>query len=353
MGIKTKTIKSDFEDLIDEMIGKEVEVDGIVPAEQSMPGKMVFVDREEFVESVLKSIPGVLVTNSELYRKFFSELSCTILLVKDISLAHAFMRQKYTDRNVRNEEWSGVHPSATVHETAMIPDSCILGPGVVIGKDVKVGENTVILSNSVVEHNVTIGSNTVIHPLVFIGYNTEIGNDVTINPGVVIGSEGFGFARNKSGGHVRIPQTGRVVIENDVIIGSGTCIDRAAYDVTRLRRGVRLDNLVHIAHNCDIGEDAALAGQNGISGSTVIGKRVMTGGQVGFHDHLKIPDDSIFVHRAAVTENPPGPGLYAGSPLQPINEYFRNSSAIKDLHNMRKAIKMLEKRIKQLEEAGD
>ena len=202
------------------------------------------------------------------------------------------------------------------------------------------------MANSVVEYGTSIGNYTVIHPGVIIGYKSVIGDRVIIKSNSVIGSEGFGFAQDANKKSHRIPQTGIVVIEDDVVIGAGNCIDRAAYDTTKIGRGTKFDNLCHVAHNVQIGEDCLLTAGFVVAGSTKIGNRVIASGQTGILDHLNITDDCVFVHRAGVTENIEQPGIYAGLPVLPLKTYLKNTAIFRKLDELRKTVMGLEKRLK-------
>ena len=203
------------------------------------------------------------------------------------------------------------------------------------------------MAGSVIEEGAKIGDRSVVHPHVTIGYDCEIGNEVIIQPGVVIGSEGYGFAQDEKGRSHRIPQLGRVVIEDRVSIGAGSCIDRATYGETRIGAGTKLDNLCHIAHNVEIGEDCLLTAGFVVAGSTKIGDRVIASGQTGVLDHLEICDDVTLVHRAGVTKSIDEPGVYAGLPLQPLSAHMRNTVALKQLSDLRKKVQQLEQELSE------
>ncbi len=264
-----------------------------------------------------------------------------------MNLAHALIRQKYDDRDLQDAGWSGVHPTAVVHPETTLPADCLVGPGVVIGPRVEMGEGCVIMANSVLEEGVKLGRQVVIHPSVVVGYDTLVGDNVIIKSGSVIGSEGYGFAQDENRKSYRIPQKGRVVLEDDVVVGANNCIDRATYHETRIGRGTKLDNLCHIAHNVRVGEDCLLTAGLIVAGSTTLGNRVITSGQTGILDHLTIADDTVFVHRAGVTDSVTEKGIYAGLPLQPLNEYMKNSAVLRKLTELRKKVQMLEREIKE------
>jgi len=196
----------------------------------------------------------------------------------------------------------------------------------------------------VIEHDVQIGNDTVVHPNAVIGYGCIVGHESDIGSGVVIGSEGFGFAWDKTGKTYTIPQTGIVILEDRVRLGANCCIDRAAYRTTRIGTGTKLDNLCHVGHNVQIGENCLLTSMFCVAGSTTIGNRVMASGQTGILDHMKICDDVVLVHRAGVTGDIEKPGVYAGLPVQPLKEYLRNTAVFRILSEMRQRLLTLERR---------
>jgi UDP-3-O-[3-hydroxymyristoyl] glucosamine N-acyltransferase len=267
---------------------------------------------------------------------------------KNVRLAQALIRQAYNDHDHRDIEWQAIHPSATIHETASIGEDAIIGPGVVIGRNVSIGNGSIIKANTVLERDVIIGENCILHPNVVVSYSCELGNRVILKSGCVVGMEGFGFAQDDKGRSHRIPQTGRVVIEDDVIIGTNCNIDRAVYDETRIRAGSKLDALIHVAHNVDIGENTIVLAHSTIAGSSIIGRNVIMSGQTGVLDHIKIADNTILVQRAGVISDIETPGTYAGLPTQPVKDYFRNSAVAHKLVELRKQVRQLEKKIEEL-----
>ena len=253
------------------------------------------------------------------------------------------LRQAYVDRDLYSVEWPQIHPSAVIHESVSVPADAVVGPGAVLGRNVQIGKRAVVMANAVIEENALIGDETVIHPNVVIGYNCEIGKRCIIKSGCVIGMEGFGFAQDEKRKSHRIPQLGKVVIDDDVVLGANNTVDRATYDETRIRSGVKTDTLCHIAHNTEIDEDVIIVAQTGIAGSCYIGKRVLISGQAAISDHVRIADDVVLVQRAGVISDVEKPGMYAGHPLQPVRQYFKNSALLTKLTDMKKQISKLEK----------
>jgi UDP-3-O-[3-hydroxymyristoyl] glucosamine N-acyltransferase len=241
-----------------------------------------------------------------------------------------------------------VHPSAVVAETANIDLTVYLGPHVSVGEESRIGAGTIVESGATIGDHVTVGSDCVLHPGVVLYDNVSIGNRVILHAGVCIGADGFGYVRSDMGYH-KFPQRGTVVIEHDVELGAHTCVDRAALGITRIGKGTKLDNLVHVGHNCDIGERVVIAAQTGISGSVTIEDDVVIGGQVGFGDHIRVRSGAVIGSKAGVL---PGkivrPGVWWGIPIQPLEDYKRLHAHIQQLPKMRQEIKELKQRLDEL-----
>lgn len=245
-------------------------------------------------------------------------------------------------------EPAGVSPAATVSESATIGEGTSIYPGVCIGRNVVIGNRTVIYPGAVLYDDVTVGADCTIHANAVIRERCRIGDRCIIQPGAVIGSDGFGYAPD-GGSYYRIPQIGIVVLENDVEIGANSCIDRAAIEVTRISRGTKLDNLVQIAHNCQIGEDCMIVSQVGISGSAKIGNHVTLAGQVGVAGHLTIGDNVLVGAQSGVPSSLPANAAYSGSPTMPHKEWLKSAMVVPRLPEMKKAVSALDKRVAELE----
>ena len=244
-----------------------------------------------------------------------------------------------------------IDATAVIAQTADIALTAFVGPHVAIGENSRIGVGTQILAGVSIGDNVVVGSECVIHPNVAIYDNVTIGDRVILHAGVVIGADGFGYVRDDQSHH-KFPQIGTVIIEDDVELGANTCVDRGALGRTRIGRGTKLDNLVHVGHNCDIGERVIIAGQTGISGSVVIEDDCIIGGQVGFGDHIRVQSGAVIGSKAGVL---PGkivrPGVWWGIPIQPLNEYKRLNAHVGRLPRMREELKELNERVKMLEQA--
>ncbi len=350
MNIKASQIFETFHarGVLDDIIGPDTDITGIGPVDSNDPGSLIFVDSPEFAEQAIKAGPAAIVTHAKLAECFSSLSSTAIMLGRNVRLAQALIRQTYADHDHRDIEWPAVHPSAAIHESASIAADAVIGPGVVIGRNVKIGSGSIIKANTVLEQDAVIGEDCILHPGVVVSYACELGDRVILKSGCVIGMEGFGFAQDEKGRSHRIPQTGKVVIEDDVVMGSQCNVDRATWGETRIRAGSKFDALCHVAHNAEIGEDCIIVAQTGIAGSSTLGKRVVVSGQSAITDHVKITDDVTLVQRAGVINNIEQPGVYAGTPTQPVKDYFRNSAVSHKLVELRKQVRQLEKQLAAL-----
>lgn len=242
---------------------------------------------------------------------------------------------------------------ASIAKTAGLGKNVTIEPGVVIGDDCVIGDNTIIRANTTLYHNVSIGNNTCINSNVSIYQDTIIGKNCIIHSGAVIGADGFGYIEHKDGSFTKVPQLGNVEIHNDVEIGANCTIDRAMIGSTTIKSGVKLDNLVHIAHNCEIGENSASAAQAGVSGSAIVGKRVRLGGQVGLAGHLSIADDVVLLAQSGVAKTIDKKGTYFGAPAKSQLQAFKIEAVIRHLPELLTELRELQKKVKKLEASDD
>ena len=241
----------------------------------------------------------------------------------------------------------GVHPMSVVSNTSKLGENVAIGAFVYIGKNCILGNNVKLYPGVVISDNVHIGNDVLLYPNVSIRERVEIGNNVIIHNGAVIGSDGFGFAR-EGDSYQKIPQVGTVVIEDSVEIGSNCSIDRATLGETRIKKGVKLDNLIQIAHNVEVGEHTVIAAQTGISGSSKIGKHVVIGGQVGFAGHIDVGDNITIGGQSGVSKNLKSNGVFLGFPAKPIMQVRREEASLRKLPDLIKKVRALERHIKDL-----
>ncbi len=236
------------------------------------------------------------------------------------------------------------HHSAVVSETATIGKEVFIDAFCSVGDKSGIGDGTKLLSGAKVGNNVSIGKNCVFHPNVYVEDGCTIGSNVVLHAGVVIGADGFGYVPDEYGNYTKFPQIGTVVIEDNVEIGANSCVDRGALGETRIGEGTKIDNLVQIAHNVQIGRRVVIAAQTGISGSTVIEDDCVIGGQVGMGDHARVKSGAIIGSQAGVL---PGKivraGVWWGTPVQPLDEYKRQNALVKGLDRLRNEVKRLNK----------
>ncbi len=244
---------------------------------------------------------------------------------------------------------TGIDETAFVHPTAKLGKNVAIGKFVVVSENCKIGDNTKIYHGTVIMENVEIGSDNLIFPNVTIRENCILGNRIIIHSGTIIGSDGFGYSTDENGVYHKIPQIGNVVIKDDVEIGSNVSIDRAAVGSTVIEKGVKLDNLIQVAHNVKIGENTVISGQAGVSGSTKIGKNCVIAGQVGIAGHLEITDKVLIGAQSGISKSISKPGVYFGYPAKEMSVARKLEAHIRNLPNYSKKIKELENKIKDLE----
>lgn len=242
----------------------------------------------------------------------------------------------------------GIHPKAQVSPSAEIGKDVAVGAFTVIEDGVKIGDNTVIFPLVSVYPHVKIGRDCVIHSHVSLREDTCIGHRVILHNGVVIGSDGFGYLQAEDSSHIKIPQKGTVIIEDDVEIGANSAVDRATLGETIIKKGTKIDNLVQVAHNVEIGENSILAGQAGIAGSSKLGKNVILSGQAGVSDHVELGDNVIVAAKGGITKKVPADTTVAGAPQLEIQEWRKVWASIPQLYELIKEVRKLRKEIEEL-----
>jgi len=270
-----------------------------------------------------------------------------VLRAKDPYLAYTRALRIF---NPDTEIIPSIHKTAVIDESAKIADSAEIRANVVIGKNCEIGANVKIFPNATIYDGVKIGANSVIHSGVSVRENCEIGANCIIHNNTTIGSDGFGYAKDENKAWLKIPQVGRVVLEDDVEIGANTAIDCASVGETRIKKGAKIDNLVQIGHSCTVEEDALICSQTGLAGSSVIVKRVILAGQVGIAGHLKVGDDVIITAKSATSHDVENGKIISGVPAFDNRDWLRSTAAFRRLGEMARTIRELEKKIKELVE---
>ncbi|MBT1071350.1 UDP-3-O-(3-hydroxymyristoyl)glucosamine N-acyltransferase [Pelotalea chapellei] len=315
-------------------------VNGLAPLEAAGPDKVTFLANPKYAVKVSTTGAGavLMAPGSESYGR-------NVIEVANPYLAFAKLLTLFY---VQKPAPLGIMPGASIGTDVSVGADITVHPGAVIGSGVTLGDRCIVHPGAVIYAGVTIGSETVVHANAVIRERCRIGKRCVIQPGAVIGSDGFGYAPDGRG-YYPIPQIGIVVLEDDVEIGANTCIDRAALETTHIRRGTKLDNLVQVAHNCQIGEDCMIVSQVGISGSTKIGNHVTLAGQVGVAGHLAIGDNVMVGAQSGIAGSLPANAGYSGTPAIPHKEWLKSMAVIPRLPEFRKSITALEKRIAELE----
>ncbi len=351
MSIACSELLSTYPELLSLAKGdKNVLIEDVSPSEKGKKGSIVFISNEKHFALALQNGVSCLVIPSQFKDKALPFITTqTLLLSPNTTLAMALVINKFFNPGYPKLE-SLIHPTAQVHPTAKIGKNVEIGAYCVIAQDVQIGANTKIHAHVVIEHDVKVGSDTVLFPFVFLGNKTEVGNNCEIKPHASIGTEGYGFAHDEKGKHYRIPQRGIVVIEDNVSIGSQCTIDRATFEVTRVGEGTKMDNMIHVAHNTQLGKHGLYAGGSVIAGSAKIGDYVVIGGHSSIGGHLEIADKVTVSGRSAVPSSITEPGMYGGHPVEPLKDHLRTQASLRKLTQ---GLKDLRKIMKHLNIAGD
>lgn len=321
----------------------DIEVVGAAGLDLAGPGQVTFLANPRYTPR-LKSTQASAVYAAEDVDVDRNDI--VVLRAKDPYLAYTrALRIFHPEASFE----SFIHPTATIDPTARIASNVCIGASAVIGRDVQIGAGVRIFPNATIYDDVVIGNDSVIHSGVAIRERTHIGERVIIHNNSVIGCDGFGYAKDEKRRWLKIPQSGRVVIEDDVEIGAGTTIDRASVGESRIGRGTKIDNLVQIGHSCTIGEDTLLCAQVGLAGSSHIGNRVILAGQAGVAGHLTIGDDVVITAKSATSHDVPAGKMISGIPAFDNRDWLRSTAAFRRLGEMQRTIRQLEKRLAAIE----
>ncbi len=319
------------------------EITGAAGLDIAESGQITFLANPKYTPQIKETKAGAIFLNEDVS---LERQDIAVLQTKDAYLAYTRALRLF---NPEPEITSFVHPSAIIAETAKVAKNVEINANVVVGKNCVIDKNVKIYPNVTIYEAVKIGANTTIHSGVSIRENCEIGANCIIHNNSTVGSDGFGYAKDEEKRWLKIPQTGNVVLEDDVEIGANTAIDCASVGETRIKRGAKIDNLVQIGHSCTIEEDALVCSQTGLAGSSVIGKRVILAGQVGIAGHLRVGDDAVLTAKSATSHNVENGKVMSGVPAFDNRDWLRSIAAFRRLGDMAKKIRDLEKRIIKFE----
>jgi UDP-3-O-[3-hydroxymyristoyl] glucosamine N-acyltransferase len=300
-----------------------VTVSRVSSLQSATPDGLVFVEDAQHLDAALESQAAALIVGDFAATNFAAATSKSLLISSHPRLTFARAAKLLRDP----EKARTIHPSAVVAESARIGHNVSIGPRAVIGENARIEDDTTIGPGAVIDDNVAIGANCRIDANVTIYQGVNLGNRVVVQAGAVLGSEGFGYVRDsQTGRYEQSPQIGRLILEDDVEIGANSTIDRGALDETRIRQGTKIDNLVHIGHNCQLGENVIIAAQTGLSGSVTIEDNVVMGGQVGIGDHARVEAGAMIGGQGGILPKKilRGNGVvFWGTPAKPVREYLK------------------------------
>lgn len=322
---------------------KNVTVRAVSKIEEGKAGTLSFLANPKYTEYIYNTDASVVIVNNDF--KAEKEIKATLIRVPDAYKAFADLLEIYNQSDAK----IGVSEQASIHDSAKIGNGVFIGAFSVISAGVLIGNNAKIHPGAVISENASIGENTIIYPNVSVYKECEIGKNCIIHAGTVIGSDGFGFAPQKNKAFKKIPQAGKVIIEDNVEIGSNCSIDRATIGATHIKQGVKLDNLIQVAHNVVIDENTVIAAQTGVSGSTKIGKNNMIGGQVGFSGHIKIADNVKIGAQSGIHKDIDQNGsVMQGTPVDTMRSFYRTAIAMRKLPELLNRVNDLEQKIRAL-----
>jgi UDP-3-O-[3-hydroxymyristoyl] glucosamine N-acyltransferase len=318
-------------------------IKGVNALEAAGPDEISFIGSDRFLKVFAGTRAGAVLVQ----RKVSLPAGCTraVLLVDDADLAMAKVLAAFAPPVQRPEP--GVHPTAQIHPSASIGEGACIAPYVVVGRSSRIGRDCQLHSGVVIGDEVSIGDECVLHANVVVRERVQVGHRVIVNASSVLGTDGFGYRWNGSR-HEKIPQIGTVIIEDDVELGSCVCVDRAKYGATRVGRGTKIDNLVQIAHNVELGEHCVLAGQTAIAGSTTIGSGVVFGGASSVRDHVHIGSGAMIAARAGVIEDVDPKTMVSGMPALPHRQQLREQAAFRRLPDLMVQARQMQEQLGEL-----
>ena len=321
-----------------------VAVNQLAKIEEAGQGSLSFLANPKYEQYLYTTNASIVIVNNTL--QLTGPVRSALIRVENAYTAFTRLLEAYNTFKLQKE---GIEQPSFIHQSAMVGDDLYLGAFAYIGQNAKIGNNCKIYPNCYIADNVTIGNNVTLFPGVTIYFDCVIGDNVIIHSGAIIGSDGFGFAPNPDGSYNKIPQIGNVILEDDVEIGSNATVDRATMGSTVIRKGVKIDNLVQIAHNVEIGKNTVIAAQAGIAGSTKLGENIMLGGQVGVVGHITLANGTQVQAQSGVGRSIKEEGKrWAGSPAIAYTSDMRSNVVVSRLPELERRVNELEKIIKEL-----
>ncbi len=327
----------------------EATVNDVAKIEEGKPGTLSFLANPKYERFIYESDSSIIIVNKDFTPQ--KKVKATLVRVENAYEAFAALLNLYEQSKPKKQ---GIHKQSSISESATLGENPYVGAWAVIGDHAKIGNNVQIYPQVYIGDNTVIGDNTILYPGVKVYHDCTIGSDCVLHAGSVVGADGFGFAPNPENNYQKIPQLGTVILEDQVEVGANTTIDRATMGSTVIRKGVKLDNLVMVAHNVEIGENTVIAGQTGIAGSTKVGKNCMFGGQVGLIGHIHIADNTRIAAQSGVTKDVKEEGkILQGSPTFEFAPYQKSYLLFKKLPELRNQIIQLERDMKMIKNRGE
>lgn len=331
-----------------EVVGdSNVKVSGVSKIEEGQPGTLSFLANPKYENYIYNTGSSIVLVNRTF--KLKSEVKATLIKVDDAYQAFASLLDLYMQSKQSTRQ--GIESPTSIHETANIGTDVYIGAFSSIGRNVKVGKGAKIFPQVFIGDNVSIGENCILYAGVKIYDDSVIGNNCILHSGCVVGSDGFGFAPQEDGTYKKIPQIGNVILEDNVEIGANTTIDCGTFGSTIIRKGAKIDNLVQIAHNCEIGENTVIAGQSGMAGTTKVGKNCKLAGQVGLAGHLTIGDNVQIGAQSGVSKSIKDNEIVLSSPAVNYREAIKTYTIIRNLPKLREELIQLQKDVESLKQA--
>jgi UDP-3-O-[3-hydroxymyristoyl] glucosamine N-acyltransferase len=326
-----------------EVVGNpEQIVNDLSKIEEGRKGTLSFLANPKYEEFIYTTEASIVIVSNTFKAKEDLPKELTLVKVEDAYSCFAKLLDAY---NQMREKKPQIEEPVKIAETVEVGDNVYIGSFTYIGEGSRIGDNVKIYPGCYIGDNCTVGDNSVLFAGVKLYQDTQVGKDCRLHSGTIVGSDGFGFTPNSENNYQRVPQIGKVILEDHVDLGANVTIDRATLGNTIIRKGVKLDNMVHIAHNCDIGENTVMAAQCGIAGSTKVGKDVMFGGQVGVNGHIEIADRTMVAAKAAIANTVKERAILIGQPAIPAGEFKKASAIFRKLPDLARSVRQLEKKI--------